>query len=118
MKLPNYVSGQWQEGAGAGDPLFDPVTGEELARISSQEIAVAAALEYTRTKGGMALRQLNYRERSELLVKIAEVMTANRDEYFRISLLNSGTTQTDGAFDIDGAIYTMKYYGKIGKALA
>lgn len=118
MKLTNYVSGEWREGTGAGEPLFDPVTGEELARISSQEIGIAGTLEYARTKGGAALRQLNYRERSELLAKIAEVMTANRDEYFRISLLNSGTTQTDGAFDIDGAIYTMKYYAKIGKALA
>jgi 3,4-dehydroadipyl-CoA semialdehyde dehydrogenase len=118
MMLPNYVSGQWKEGAGAGDPLFDPVTGEELARISSQGVEIDAALEFARAQGGAALRQLNYRERAELLGKIAEVMTANRDEYFRISLLNSGTTQTDGAFDIDGAIYTMKYYSKIGKALA
>jgi len=117
MKLPNYVSGQWKEGAGAGEPLHDPVTGEELARISSQEIGVAAALEFARSHGGAALRQLTYRERAEILGKIAEVMTANRDEYFRISLLNSGATQADAAFDVDGAIYTMKYYAKIGKTL-
>jgi 3,4-dehydroadipyl-CoA semialdehyde dehydrogenase len=118
MKLANYMSGQWREGAGTGEPLFDPVTGEELARISSQGVDIRAAFEFARTKGGEALRQQTYRERAELLGKIAEVMTANRDEYFRISLLNVGTTQADGAFDIDGAIYTMKYYAKIGKALA
>ena len=118
MKLSNYVSGQWKEGAGAGEPLFDPVTGDELARISSQGIDVGAALEFARIQGGTALRQSNYRARAELLARIAEVMTANRDEYFRISLLNSGTTQADAAFDVDGAIYTVKYYAKIGKALA
>src|SRR5882762_7534401 len=117
MKLPNYVSGEWKEGAGAGEPLFDPVTGEELARISSQEIGIAAALEFARSHGGAAFRQQTYRERAELLGKIAEVMTANREEYFRISLLNSGATQADASFDVDGAIYTMKYYAKIGKAL-
>src|SRR6266446_6215234 len=117
MKLPNYVSGEWKEGAGAGDPLFDPVAGEELARISSQEIGVGAALEFARSHGGAALRQQTYRERAEVLGKIAEVMTANREEYFRISLLNSGATQADASFDVDGAIYTMKYYAKIGKAL-
>ena len=116
MKLPNYVSGEWKEGTGAGEPLFDPVTGEELARVSSQEIGVAAALEFARSHGGAALRQLNYRERAEVLGKIAEVMTANREEYFRISLLNSGATQADASFDVDGAIYTMKNYAKIGKA--
>jgi 3,4-dehydroadipyl-CoA semialdehyde dehydrogenase len=118
MKLANYISGQWREGAGTGEPLFDPVTGDELARISSQGVDVGAAFEFARTKGGEGLQQQTYRERAELLGKIAEVMTANRDEYFRISLLNVGTTQADGAFDIDGAIYTMKYYAKIGKALA
>src|SRR5258708_7294915 len=117
MKLPNYVSGEWKEGAGAGEPLFDPVTGEELARISSQEIGIAAALEFARSHGGAALRQQTYRERAEVLGKIAEVMTANREEYFRISLLNSGATQADASFDVDGAIYTMKYYAKISKAL-
>ena len=118
MKLSNYVSGQWKEGAGIGEPLFDPVTGDELARISSQGIDVGAALEFARAQGGAALRQLTYRERAELLTKIADVMTANRDEYFRISLLNSGTTQADAAFDVDGAIYTVKYYAKLGKTLA
>jgi 3,4-dehydroadipyl-CoA semialdehyde dehydrogenase len=117
MKLANYVSGQWREGTGAGEPLFDPVTGEELARISSQGIDVGAALDYARSQGGAALGDQTYGARAELLGKIAEVMTANREEYFRISLLNLGTTQADGAFDIDGAIYTMKYYAKIGKAL-
>jgi hypothetical protein len=38
VKLLNYVSGLWKEGAGPGEPLADPVTGEELARISSQGI--------------------------------------------------------------------------------
>jgi 3,4-dehydroadipyl-CoA semialdehyde dehydrogenase len=118
MKLPNYVAGQWKEGSGAGEPLFDPVTGEELVRISSQSVDVETALEFARSQGGGALRQLTYRERAELLAKIAEVMTANRDEYFRISLLNSGTTQADASFDVDGAIFTMKYYAKAGKTLS
>ena len=36
MKLPNYLTGQWREGTGHGESLIDPVTGEELATISSQ----------------------------------------------------------------------------------
>ena len=117
MKLANYVSGEWREGIGAGEPLRDPVTGEELARVSTEGIGVAAALEFARSDGGRALRQQTYRERAELLGKVAEVMSANREEYFRISLLNSGATQADASFDVDGGIYTMKYYAKIGKAL-
>src|ERR1700683_4749933 len=118
MKLPNYVSGEWKEGTGAGEPLVDPVTGEELARISSQGIDVGGALEYARSNGGPTLQKLTYRERADLLGKIADVLTANRDEYFRICLLNQGANQADASFDVDGAIYTINYYAKIGRALA
>jgi 3,4-dehydroadipyl-CoA semialdehyde dehydrogenase len=117
MNLPNFVAGQWKEGTGAGDPLVDPVTGEELVRISSHGIDVKGALDFARSHGGAALRHTTYRERADLLAKIADVLTANRDEYFRLSLLNSGATQADASFDVDGAIYTMKYYAKIGRGL-
>jgi 3,4-dehydroadipyl-CoA semialdehyde dehydrogenase len=117
MKLPNYVAGQWQEGTGTGSALIDPVTGDELARISSQGIDVNAALVFARSQGGAVLRKAAYRERADLLAKIADVLAANRDEYFRISLLNSGATQADASFDVDGAIYTVKYYAKVGRAL-
>jgi 3,4-dehydroadipyl-CoA semialdehyde dehydrogenase len=118
MKLANYLGGQWVEGAGAGEPMFDPVTGEELARVSSQGAGIGAALDFARSSGGDALRKLAYQERAALLAKIADVLSANRDEYFRLSLLNSGATQADASFDVDGAIYTMKYYAKIGRMLA
>src|SRR5216683_1278376 len=118
MKLPNYVSGQWKEGTGPGETLIDPVTGDELANISSQGINLEAALTFARTEGAPALRQLTYAQRAELLAKIADVLAANRDEYFRLSLLNLGANQADASFDVDGAIYTMKYYAKIGRALA
>ena len=118
MKLPNYVSGCWSEGLGAGEVLIDPVTGDELASISSQGIDLDGALQFARSQGGPALRELTYAQRAEMLAKIAEVLAANRDEYFRISLLNLGANQADASFDVDGAIYTMKYYAKIGRALA
>src|ERR1700746_3496904 len=113
MKLPNYVNSQWSEGTGSGEPLIDPVTGDELARISSHGVDLAEALAFARIKGGPALRQLTYVQRAEMLGKIAEVLAASRDEYFRLSLLNLGANQADASFDVDGAIYTMKYYAKI-----
>ena len=118
MKLPNYVSSRWTLGQGAGELLFDPVTGDELVSISSQGIDLEAALQFARARGGPALRELSYTQRADLVEKIAEALAANREEYFRLSLLNLGATQADASFDVDGAIYTMKYYAKIGRALA
>src|SRR5271155_1591869 len=118
MNLASYVSGEWKTGSGAGEALVDPVTGEELARISSQGVDVKVALDFARVEGGAELRALSYGERAALLGKAAEVLASNREEYFRISLLNLGANQADASFDVDGAIYTMKYYAKIGAALA
>jgi 3,4-dehydroadipyl-CoA semialdehyde dehydrogenase len=118
MHLANYVCGEWRAGSGAGEALVDPVTGDELARISSQGVDAKGALEFARNEGGSALRAMSYKQRAELLGKMAEVLAANRDEYFRISLLNLGANQADASFDVDGAIYTVKYYAKIGQALA
>lgn len=117
MNLANYVCGEWEAGSGPGEPLVDPVTGEELARISSQGIDAKAALEFARRQGGPALRAMSYGQRAALLAKIGETLTANRDEYFRLSLLNLGANQADASFDVDGALYTMKYYAKLGAAL-
>ncbi|HEX8763510.1 MAG TPA: 3,4-dehydroadipyl-CoA semialdehyde dehydrogenase, partial [Candidatus Acidoferrum sp.] len=118
MKLPNYLAGQWIEGSGRGTPLLDPVTGDELAWISSDGADLQGALEFARSQGGPALRQLRYSQRADLLAKMGELLTANRDAYFRLSLLNLGATQADASFDVDGALYTMKYYAKIGRPLA
>src|SRR5712664_3132954 len=73
MKLPNYVNGQWSEGAGPGEPLVDPVTGDELVSISSQGLNLESALHFARARGGPALRQLTYGQRAEMLAKIARV---------------------------------------------
>src|SRR6266568_709285 len=118
MRLPNYVSGRWGEGLGSGELLVDPVTGDELVSISSEGIDLEAALQFARAHGGPALRQLTYTQRADLLAKIAEALAANRDEYFRLSLVNLGATPADASFDVDGAIYTMKYYAKIGPDVA
>jgi 3,4-dehydroadipyl-CoA semialdehyde dehydrogenase len=76
MKLKNYVSGQWSEGKGAGAALVDPVTGEELARASTEGVDYRAALDFARRVGGPALRALSFAGRAALLGKIADTLTA------------------------------------------
>lgn len=117
MKLPNFVAGKWIEGTGEGQALVDPVLGTELARASSEGVDFGAALEYARRTGGPALRDMSFAGRAELLKRMTDVLTANRASYYEIALANSGSNQADGAFDIDGAIFTLKYYARAGAAL-
>src|SRR5260370_8481794 len=100
MKLPNYVNGQWSEGAGSGEPLIDPVTGDELVSISSQDLNLESALQFARARGGPALRQLTYARRAAMLAKIADALAANRDEYFRLSLLTLRAPHPDASLHV------------------
>jgi len=117
VKLTNHVYGQWLEGRGEGTALVDPVTGERLASVSSEGIDLGRALAFARDSGGTALRAMSYEARAAKLAAIAEVLAANRADYFDISLRNSGATEGDAAFDVDGAIFTLKAYARSGKAL-
>ena len=117
LLLPNFFAGRWQTGSGAGTPLFDPVLGTELARVSNAGIDLAEGFAFARAQGGAALRALSYGQRAGLLTKIVEVLQANRDAYYEIATANSGTVAKDSGVDIDGAIFTLGYYAKQGAAL-
>jgi 3,4-dehydroadipyl-CoA semialdehyde dehydrogenase len=115
--LPNFFAGRWQTGQGAGTPLFDPVLGSELARVSSQGLDLSEGFAFAREQGGKALRAMSYAQRAAMLGRIVEVLQANRDAYYAISTANSGTTTRDSGVDIDGGIFTLGYYAKQGSAL-
>ena len=115
--LPNFFAGRWQTGTGAGIPLFDPVLGTELVRVSNAGVDLAEGFAFAREQGGQALRAMTYAQRAAMLGKIVEVLQAHRDEYYAISTANSGTTTRDSGVDIDGGIYTLGYFAKQGAAL-
>lgn len=115
--LKNYVAGQWVAGNGEGGTLSDPVTGAALVRVSSQGLDLPRAFDFAREQGGAALRALTYAERAARLVDIVRLLQAKRDDYYAIATANSGTTRNDSAVDIDGGIFTLSYYAKLGATL-
>lgn len=115
--LSNYLAGRWQTGRGAGTMLLDPVLGTELVRVDASGLDLAAGFDHARHQGGAALRALTYRERGALLAAAVKVLQANRDAYYEISTANSGTVKNDTAVDVDGAIYTLGTYAKLGETL-
>ena len=115
--LPNYFGGQWSHGTGAGSTLVDPVLGTPLVRVDATGLDLAAGFAFARDTGGAALRALNYRERAALLGAAVKVLQANRDAYYEIATANSGTVKNDSAVDIDGGIFTLGTYAKLGESL-
>lgn len=115
--LPSYLAGRWQHGSGKGTALFDPVLGDELARVDATGLDLAEGFAFARERGGAALRALTYRERAQLLGAVVQVLQQHRDAYYEIATANSGTVKRDSAVDIDGAIFTLGSYAKLGETL-
>ena len=112
--LRSYVSGGWRTGEGAGTPLHDAVTGAEVARISTDGIDMAAALDHGRRTGGPALRELTFHQRAALLKALASYLREHRDELYELSAL-TGATLGDSKFDVDGGIGVLFAYAGKGK---
>jgi 3,4-dehydroadipyl-CoA semialdehyde dehydrogenase len=115
--LANHLGGRWTLGSGGGAALFDPVLGNELVRVDATGLDLAGGFAHARRVGAAGLRALTYGQRAERLGAIAKVLQANRDAYHEISTANSGTTKADSGVDIDGAIYTLGVYAKLGATL-
>jgi oxepin-CoA hydrolase / 3-oxo-5,6-dehydrosuberyl-CoA semialdehyde dehydrogenase len=107
--LRSYVGGAWIAPAGDGRPVFDAVTGEEVARVSSAGIDMAAALEFGRRTGGPALRALTFHQRAALLKSLGSVLREHRDELYALSA-RAGSTLYDARFDVDGGIGVLLSY--------
>jgi len=115
--LPNFVAGRAQAGTGAGTVLLDPVLGTELVRVDATGLDLAGAFAFAREHGGAGLRAMTYAQRGAMLAAIVKVLQANRDAYYDISIANSGTVKNDTAVDVDGGIYTLGTYAKMGESL-
>ncbi|MBY8849854.1 aldehyde dehydrogenase family protein, partial [Saccharothrix sp. MB29] len=113
-KLRSYVSGRWHTPDAEGAPLHDAVTGEEITRISSAGIDMAAALDHGRRVGGPALRELTFHQRAALLKALASHLREHRDELYALSA-RTGATRTDSLVDVDGGIGVLFGYASKGK---
>jgi len=112
--LRSYVSGAWTEPADEGRPVLDAVTGEEVTRVSSAGIDVAAALDYGRAVGGPALRELTFHQRAALLKSLGLMLREHRPELYALSA-RTGATLGDAKFDVDGGIGVLLSYASRAK---
>src|SRR5580700_2663666 len=111
--LRSYVGGRWQA-PDDGRPILDAVTGAEVARVSSDGVDMAAALDYGRTVGGPALRALTFHERAALAKAVGGMLREHRDELYALSA-RAGSTLYDSKFDVDGGIGALLGYASKAK---
>lgn len=111
--LESYVQGAWYAAPDEGTPLADAVTGETVARISSTGLDVEGMLDYARSTGGPALRELTFHERAAVLKNLGKHLLGLKEEFYALST-RTGATLRDSAVDIDGGFGTMLSYASKG----
>lgn len=114
--LPSYIRDAWWEPADASGAttVRDASTGEEVVRVSTDGLDIAAALEHARTLGHASLEPLTFHERGILLKRMALALTERKEELYELST-RTGATRTDSWIDIDGGIGVLFAYSSRGR---
>ena len=99
----NYIQGKWVSGDGEGFPLFNAITGEQIGTCSSEGLDYEAVLDYGRTVGGPALRNMTFQERGRMLKALALHLISIKEKFYTLSAA-TGATRIDSWIDIEGGI--------------
>jgi 1-pyrroline dehydrogenase len=86
-----FVGGEWVDGSGAeGQPILNPATGEVIAEVArGTEQDVERAVQAAR-KAWPGWSETTPRERSEMLLKLADALEQHPDEFADIESSNVG----------------------------
>ncbi len=101
MKLENYITGKWITGDGDGQSLYDAVTGEEIAKATTEGLDFGSILDYGRSIGNPALRRMSFHERGRMLRALATYLNERKEKFYQVSY-KTGATKTDSWIDIEG----------------
>ncbi|MGB1033197.1 MAG: aldehyde dehydrogenase family protein, partial [Flavobacteriales bacterium] len=110
--LKNYALGQWIAGSEEGKPLFNAITGEQIASASSQGLDFGAMLNYAREVGNPVLRKMTFHERGRMLKALALFLLKKKDAYYQLSYA-TGATKVDSWIDIEGGIGNLFAYSSL-----
>ena len=111
-KLDNYVLGKWIQGDGAGQALYNAVTGDQIASASTSGLDFNAILQYARTTGNPALRKMSFHERGLMLRRLAIHLRNHLDYFYQVSY-QTGATKADSWVDIEGGIGNLFSYASL-----
>jgi oxepin-CoA hydrolase/3-oxo-5,6-dehydrosuberyl-CoA semialdehyde dehydrogenase len=103
IKLGNYIMGNWVDGDGDGQELFNAVNGEPIAVATTKGLDFASILSYGRAKGSSALRKMTFQERGRMLKALALYLQEKKEKFYLLSY-KTGATRADSWVDIEGGL--------------
>lgn len=114
-----YIDGSWVEGSGKKvTDTINPSNGEVLAKVTEGTIedarrAIAAAKKsFYETR---EWRDLDSQSRGDILLKIADAIEAEKEEFARLDCMDHGKPLREAECDVDDAVHTFRYYSSLIK---
>ena len=113
-QIPSFAAGQWVAPGAGARIIASAITGEPFASAGNDALDVKAMLAHARDVGGPALRRLTFHERAKMLKALAQALSERKQALYDLSF-ETGATQKDHLFDIDGGIGTMFVFASKGR---
>ncbi|GAA07361.1 phenylacetic acid degradation bifunctional protein PaaZ [Acetobacter tropicalis] len=112
--LASYAQDRWHKAVSEFEDIQSAVNGQIIAQASSSGLDFGGLVQHARSKGGPALRKLNFHQRADMIKKLALYLTERKQTLYDLSF-NTGATSRDNLFDIDGGIGTLFAYASMAK---
>ncbi|MEM1046980.1 MAG: phenylacetic acid degradation bifunctional protein PaaZ, partial [Pseudomonadota bacterium] len=106
IELNSFAEGRFHAPTDRPVDIASAVTGDVIARASSQGLDFRSMASYARDVGGPALRRLTFHDRALMLKALAQYLNERKEALYALSL-QTGATRPDSMIDIDGGIGTL-----------
>ena len=104
--LENFVLQKWMKGQSGLVDIQSAVTGETVAKTSSNGIDFKEMANYARNVGGPALRAMTVHQRAYMVKDLGLALSARKEELYALNS-HTGATRRDGWVDIEGGGMTL-----------
>ena len=121
MKLQKmFIDGEWVEGStGEKKPTINPANGEVLAEVTqgtTEDVKKAIAAAKKSFYVTREWRDMDAQTRSDYLLRIADEIEKEKDEFARLDTLDHGKALREAECDVDDAIHNFRYYAGLIRA--
>lgn len=114
QQISSFAAGAWVPPGEGARPIASAITGEVIATAGNAALDVQGMLDYARSVGGPALRQMTFHQRAKMLKALSMHLGQHKQALYDLSF-DTGATQSDHMIDIDGGIGTMFVYASKGR---
>ncbi|MGD7002224.1 phenylacetic acid degradation bifunctional protein PaaZ [Corynebacterium halotolerans] len=114
--VPSFLAGKWvtPDNPDRVVEVADSSTGETVARVSTDGLDIAGAVEYGRTVGQAGLAALTIHERALKIKELALYLQEHKEALYE-QAFKAGANKRDNFVDIDGGISTLFTFSSKGR---